>query len=151
MIDLSKSTDQRTAHFHVLHTMPDGEFVLHCKCKDSKVRVSEQGLEYLEKRGGERVVLENGFDEIWEMTAAEIRKTPDYKADGPHGPFWGVPPKKPFPPTRIDVALKEKFGSTNPQLHTIQDRLDEGEILTISKTGVYIWLSEESEDAAPAV
>ena len=150
MIDLSKSIDQRKAHFHTLHTMPDGEFVLHCKCKDSKVRVSEQGLDYLEKSQGTRVVLENGFGEIWVMTTAEIRKETD-KVNGPHGPFWGVPPKKPFPPTRIDVALKEKFRSTNPQLRTIQDRLDKGEILTISKTGVYIWLSEESEDAAPAV
>ena len=130
MIDLSKSTNHFDCHMHVIHVMPDGEHVLHCRTNATDVRVSARALMDFERLGGKRVVLENAPGETWVMAAAEIKEEPDYVESGKHGPFWGVPWRASGPQPR---GLKQTFGSTNPQLRTIQDRLGEGDELTITK------------------
>jgi hypothetical protein len=135
MIDLSQSIKEVKCHMHKLHLMADGEWVLYCRTESTDVRVSERALADLTRLSGRRVVLENGIGETWVMTADQICTEPDYVADGKHGPFWAVP----FRAEEEEQEardLKQIFGSHNPQLHTVQNRLPEGAALLITKDEV---------------
>ncbi len=136
MLDLKETVNTRKLLFHVVHTMVDGENVLVCRSNDYQVRVNELALSEFEKLGT-RVLMFNGFDAKWEATPPSIRLCEDYVV-GEKGAFWGVLPPQDTVQLGNPVWVKGKFGSSNPQLHTIQAKLAQGECLIIAKQTVHV-------------